>query len=180
MNIFKLLCGIKLLLLLLVTVPALLTSAGSSHAASSPTITTTTTTTTTNISLASFELLLASFVGLLSFVVVSYIAPKKQIRSLQSCVASLSIFALAAHRHPALIFTFINPLKVLNTPLKWCCFLFLKVGALSLLDQIVLKVVKKIFNPKRLQFRVEHPGVVGLVTLEWIDYLYLSINQVIE
>ena len=179
MNIFKLLCGIKLLLLLLVTVPALFTSAGSSHAASSPTITTTTTTTTT-ISRASFEFLLASFVGLLSFVVVSYIAPKKQMRSLQSCVASLSIFALAAHRHPALVFTFMNPLKVLNTPLKWCCFLFLKVGALSLLDQIVLKVVKKILNPPRLQFRVEHPGVVGLVSLEWIDYLYLSINQVIE
>jgi sterol desaturase/sphingolipid hydroxylase (fatty acid hydroxylase superfamily) len=31
-----------------------------------------------------------------------------------------------------------------------------------------------------LGFRTRHPNVKGLVHLQWIDFLYLSINQVIE
>ena len=55
-----------------------------------------------------------------------------------------------------------------------------KVFALSLLDQIVLKIVRRCTNPPKLPFRLANPNVKGLKSLQGIDYLYLSINQVIE
>ena len=118
----------------------------------------------------------------ISALTVQYLLPipKKQIKSLQSCVSSLATFATYTYRRPHYVLTtLLNPLQFQSSTL-WFCLLVLKILALSLLDQIVLKAVRQCLHPKPLGFRTRHPNVKGLVHLQWIDFLYLSINQVIE
>ena len=164
------LAGLKLSVLLLVTLPTLFATD------TLPTTTLPPTTTTT------LQLLELPVVFLTAALIVRYLlpVPTKQRKSLQSCIASLSTFAAYTYRHSDHTFAhLLNPLQF-QSPAVWCALLVLKIAALSLLDQIVLKVVRYCLNPAPLSFRTHHPNVKGLVQLQWIDYLYLSMNQVIE
>tara|TARA_B100000780_G_C21012469_1_gene405525 strand:+ start:115 stop:873 length:759 start_codon:yes stop_codon:yes gene_type:complete len=120
-------------------------------------------------------------VAIVAALFVKYILPvsKKQSKSIQSCTAFLSVSATYAYRRPGTVHTFVNPLGF-SSILTWMGLLIAKVVALQFLDQIVLKVVRKCVKPKQLQFRTSHPKVLGLQKLEWIDFTYLSMNQVIE
>jgi len=55
----------------------------------------------------------------------------------------------------------------------------LKTGLLCLLD-FLIHAVLKFLNPPRMLFRIQNPGVKGLLILEWIDFTFLALNSVIE
>ena len=70
-----------------------------------------------------------------------------------------------------------NPLS-LSREYYWCGWA-LKCLGLQLLDHIVLVLLERAYNNKMMMYRI-NTGNRGLVKLEWIDYLFLCINSVVE
>ena len=100
-------------------------------------------------------------------------------KSLQSFGAACAVLAVVWARRPELVQQVANPLGF-NAWTTWTALLMLKVALLSLLDALVLRLVRGCVNPPGLHFRVVHPKVRGLAQLQVIDYFYLGVNQVIE
>ena len=70
-----------------------------------------------------------------------------------------------------------NPLN-LSREYYWAGWA-LKCLGLQLLDHIVLVLLDRAYNNKMMMYRI-NTGNRGLVKLEWIDYLFLCINSVVE
>jgi len=168
----------QLFLLLLATVPSIVAS----FSESAPVTATATFNIITNV-ISQHQLYLELFLAFSTSVAITkYILPipTKQRKSLQSCISSITTFAMYTYRYPDYVQqNLINPLQLYSS-LLWSTLLLLKIGALALLDYLIMRVVRQCLDPKPLSFRTKHPNVKGLVNLQWIDYLYLSMNQVIE
>lgn len=96
-------------------------------------------------------------------------------------LAALALFGAAlvllAFSRPSLVILLINPLQ-LSIPL-YLGFYGVKCIGLSVIDTIVDRWLRTSYANKPLPYRA-NTGAVGLEKLEWIDYLYLAINSVIE
>eukprot|EP00808_Paulinella_micropora_P016065 g40943.t1 len=97
--------------------------------------------------------------------------------SLDSFGLLLACTAIGGLLQPSKFWHVVNPLGLTRN--TWVIAYVIKCCSLALLDQLVDFVIK-CFKPNRLGFRDENPRVKGLPRLEWIDYLYLTINSVIE
>ena len=103
----------------------------------------------------------------------------KQSKSLESFAAAVAAVSLAAVRRLDLVARVVNPLGF-GSPVTWLVLLAAKTAALMLLDALVLAFVRRCVRPVNLRFREVYPNVKGLATLQFIDYCYLGVNQVIE
>lgn len=97
-----------------------------------------------------------------------------------------SLFALGIFASALTVCGVSSPstLSYLTNPLRlgagwYLAFFVVKCAGLGLIDAVVDFYLKRAYADKPLQYRA-NTGATGLERLEWIDYLYLSLNSVVE
>ena len=102
---------------------------------------------------------------------------RKHKKSFQSFAAFVGLLLLLRSKRRESFEKLTNPLN-LSREYYWCGWA-LKCLGLQLLDHIVLVLLDRAYNNKMMMYRI-NTGNRGLVKLEWIDYLFLCINSVVE
>jgi sterol desaturase/sphingolipid hydroxylase (fatty acid hydroxylase superfamily) len=111
-------------------------------------------------------------------VCVPLVAPDRHIKSLKSALGFFAVlFVVRQFMNPALVAYLANP-WALETK-AWALVYLLKSLGLALMDVLVLSLIRWTAASK-LKYRENNPNAKGLERLEWIDYIFLFLNSVIE
>ena len=102
---------------------------------------------------------------------------RKHKKSFQSFALFIGLLLLLRSKRRESFDKLTNPLS-LTKEYYWVGWA-LKCLGLQLLDHIVLTLLERAYENKMMMYRI-NTGNRGLVKLEWIDYVFLCINSVVE
>jgi len=102
---------------------------------------------------------------------------RKHKKSFQSFAAFCALLLLLRTKRRDAFDQLTNPLAL--SPQYYWCGWALKCLGLQLLDHIVLTLLERHYANQPMMYRV-NTGNRGLVKLEWIDYVFLCMNSVVE